>query len=55
MGEKQILKSEILFYNANILKIMMTGEIVGVSKVSVLYTYIYIYIQMMTTNTQNSM
>ena len=41
MGEKQLLKSEFLFYNANILKIMMTWKIVGTSKVSVLYIYIY--------------
>ena len=49
MGEKQLLKSEFLFYNANILKIMMTWKIVEGSKSSVLYIYIYIYIQTSTT------
>ena len=39
MGEKQLLKSD-FFFNANILKIMMTWKIVGVSKASVLYIYI---------------
>ena len=39
-SEKQLLKSEFLFYNANVLKIMMTWKIVRVSKTSVLYIYI---------------
>ena len=43
-SEKQLLKSEFLFYNANVLKIMMTWKIVRVSKASFIYIYIYIYI-----------
>ena len=36
-----------MFFNANILKIMMTWKIVRVSKVSVLYIYIdYIFLSM---------
>ena len=40
-GREIVIKIRI-FFNANILKIMMTWKIVGASKVSVLYIYIYI-------------
>ena len=40
MREKQLLKLEFLFYNAKILKIMMTWKIVRASTASVLYRYI---------------
>ena len=33
------LKSEFLFYNADVLKIKMTWKIMGASKVSVIYIY----------------